>query len=60
MDTIPELITTKDALSGQIIKEGNDALEKIIDDYVDSYLSLDIPVLVSRPFQKTIVETQNV
>lgn len=60
VDTIPELITTKDALSGQILKEGNDTLEKIIDTYVDTNLSLDIPVLVSRPFQKTILESQNI
>lgn len=57
VDTIPELITTKDALSTQIIKEGNDALEKLIDTYVEGNLSLDIPILVSRPFQKTITET---
>jgi hypothetical protein len=60
VDTIPELITTKDALTSQILKEGNDSLEKMIDSYVDNNLSLDIPVLVSRPFQKTITETQNV
>lgn len=58
VDTIPELITTKDALSTQVIKEGNDALEKLIDTYVDTTLSLDIPILVSRPFQKTITETE--
>lgn len=58
VDTIPELITTKDDLTGQIIKEWNDALEKLIDSYVDSNLSLDIPILMSRPFQKTIRETQ--
>lgn len=58
VDTIPELVTTKDALSTQVIKEGNDALEKLIDTYVDTTLSLDIPILVSRPFQKTITETE--
>lgn len=56
VDTIPELITTKDTLTSQIIKEWNDVLEKLIDSYVDSNLSLDIPILVSRPFQKTIRE----
>lgn len=56
VDTIPELITTKDALAGQVIKESNDALEKLIDRYVESNLSLDIPILVSRPGQKTIQE----
>lgn len=60
VDTIPELITTKDALAGQVIKESNDVLEKLIDSYVDSNLSMDIPVLVSRPGQKTITENQNV
>jgi len=35
-------------------------LEKLIDSYVDNNLSLDIPVLVNRPFQKTITETQNI
>lgn len=58
VDTIPELITTKDTLSTQVIKEGNDALEKLIDTYVDTTLSLDIPILVSRPFQKTVTETE--
>jgi len=57
VDTIPELITKKDALTSQILKEGNNILEKIIDTYVESNLSLDIPILVSRPFQKTITET---
>lgn len=56
VDTMPELITTKDALTGQVIKESNDALEKLIDTYVDNNLALDIPVLVSRPGQKTISE----
>jgi hypothetical protein len=56
VDTIPELITTKDALVGQVIKESNDALEKMIDVYIDSNLALDIPILVSRPGQKTISE----
>lgn len=57
VDTIPELITTKDALSAQVIKEGNDVLEKLIDTYIEGNLSLDIPILVNRPFQKTITET---
>lgn len=50
------MITTKDALAGQVIKESNDALEKLIDTYADNNLSLDIPILVSRPGQKTISE----
>jgi hypothetical protein len=50
------LITTKDALAGQVIKESNDVLEKLIDTYADNNLSLDIPILVSRPGQKTISE----
>jgi len=56
LDTLPELITKKDALSVQIIKESNDVLEKIIDTYVDNNLSLDIPILVSRSGKKTIQE----
>lgn len=60
VDTLPELITTKDALAGQIIKESNDVLEKMIDNYADANLSLDIPILVSRPAQKTIIETETV
>lgn len=56
LDSMPEIITKKDALSTQIIKETNDTLEKMIDRYVDTSMSLDIPILVSRPFQKTIRE----
>lgn len=55
-DTIPELITTKDDLSAQVLKEGNDALEKLIDTYVEGNLSMDIPIPISRPFQKTVTE----
>lgn len=58
MDSLPELITTKDELAGQIIKESNDVLEKMIDTYVDNNLSIDIPILVSRPTQKTVTESQ--
>jgi len=56
LDTLPEIITKKDAFSVQIIKESNDVLEKIIDTYVDNNLSLDIPILVNRSGKKTIQE----
>ncbi len=48
MDTVPELITKKDALTTQVLREANDVLEKIIDEYVDKNMSLDVPVLISR------------
>lgn len=60
VDTIPELVTTKDALAAQVIKESNDVLERLIDTYTDTNLSLDIPILVSRPAQKTIVENEKI
>ncbi len=59
MDTIPEVLSQKDALSGQILKELNDTLEKMVDSYVDANMAMDIPVLLYRPGQKTIIEKQN-
>jgi hypothetical protein len=38
------------------LERNDDALEKMIDVYIDSNLALDIPILVSRPGQKTISE----
>lgn len=58
VDTMPELITKKDALTVQVLKELNDALEKAIDTHVDKNIAMDIPLLVHRPGQKTITETQ--
>lgn len=48
VDTMPELIQKRDAISSQVLREINDSLEKIVDDYVIGSLSIDIPVLVSR------------
>lgn len=58
VDTLPEIITKKDELSAQVLKELNDTLEKVIDTYVDQNMALDIPLLVSRSGQKTITENQ--
>jgi hypothetical protein len=46
---MPEVITQKDAITTQVIKEANDTLEALIDQYVDTSMSLDVPVLISRP-----------
>jgi hypothetical protein len=59
VDTIPEIITKKDELSVQVIKELNDTLEKIIDTYVDQNMAMDIPILISRDGQKTIIEKES-
>lgn len=58
VDTIPEVISKKDELTGQILKELNTTLEKIIDSYVDENMSLDIPLLINRGGTKTISEKQ--
>ena len=58
MDTVPEVMSQKDALSGKIIKELNDTLEKMVDSYVDGNMAMDIPLLLYRPGQKTITEKQ--
>lgn len=55
---MPEIITQKDAITTQVLKETNDMLEKVIDQYVDTSMSLDIPLLVSRPGSKTISEIE--
>jgi hypothetical protein len=35
LDTMPELIQSRDTLSSQILREANDAFEKIVDEYVE-------------------------
>lgn len=45
-------------MTTQVIKETNDALERLIDQYVDASMALDIPLLVSRPGSKTISEIE--
>lgn len=54
------MISKKDELTGQILKELNDTLEKVIDTYVDNNMAMDIPLLVSRPGQKTITEKNGI
>ncbi len=56
VDTIPEMISKKDELTGQILKQLNDTLEKIIDTYIDQNMAMDIPLLASRDQKKTITE----
>jgi len=48
LDMMPQLIQQRDVISSQILWEANDAFEKIVNNYIEWSLSLDIPVLVSR------------
>lgn len=47
-DTVPELIQQRDALSTQILRQANDSFEKLVNEYIEGSLSVDIPVLVKR------------
>lgn len=58
VDTIPQIITQKDALSSTIIKGANDAFEKLLDTYIDQNVAMDVPVLVSRTVQKKFSELE--
>lgn len=49
VDTMPELIQQRDKLSTQILQQINTTFETVINDYIERAMSVDIPVLVSRP-----------
>ena len=49
VDTMPELIQRRDTLSTQMLQQVNTTFETIINDYIEHAMSVDIPVLVSRP-----------
>lgn len=42
------MIQERDTLSTRILKEANDSFEKLVDEYIEGSLSVNIPVLVSR------------
>jgi hypothetical protein len=48
VDTMPELIQERDIISSQILREVNDSFEKVVNDYIEGSLSVDMPVLVKR------------
>ena len=48
LDTMPKLIQQRDKLSTQILQQVNTTFETLINNYIESAMSVDIPVLVSR------------